>query len=74
MHRAFGDDPFLSQGASSVTTLPKLALVGCLGGYLLASLVAGAGLLDARSSALVVSFFPSVAGLAAWLMGRLLQN
>lgn len=58
-----------------MTTLPnQLALIGCLGGYLLASLVAGAGLLDAQSSALVVSFFPSVAGLAAWLMGRLLQN
>jgi hypothetical protein len=47
-----------------VTTLPnQLALVGCL-----------TGLLGARSPAVAVSFFPSVAGLLAWPMGRLLQN
>ncbi len=46
------------------------ALLGCLAGYVLASLIAAAAALDESAAALLTAFLPSAAGLAAWLLGR----
>ena len=57
------------------TTLPNLcALLGCLTGYVVASLIAAAAPLDEPAAALLTAFLPSVIGLAAYLVGRQLDT
>lgn len=57
------------------TTLPNLcALLGCLAGYVLASLIAAAAPLEEPAAALLTGFLPSVVGLAAYVAGRQLDT
>lgn len=57
------------------TTLPNLcALLGCLAGYVLASLIAAAAPLDEPAAALLTAFLPSVIGLVAYGVGRQLDT
>lgn len=53
-----------------ITPSNVCALLGCLAGYVLASLVAAFALLDEPAAALLTAFLPSAGGLAAWLLGR----
>jgi hypothetical protein len=57
------------------TTLPNLcALLGCLAGYVVASLIAAAAPLDEPAAALLTAFLPAVIGLAAYVVGRQLDT
>jgi hypothetical protein len=57
------------------TTFPNLcALLGCLAGYVVASLIAAAAPLDEPAAALLTAFLPSVVGLAAYVAGRQLDT